>query len=197
MIYFPSELFLVVDQSPVYTLPLMAEVSVQNDYFSEYPQQIRAGTDKSAILYRRKSGYYAVHYQQPGKVAPEAVLQLNDGAIAVFSGEPDEPQNALQVASTPGIVSPIYTLHSDDALAVPTGLVFIRFAEGVKVESRQDAIAQAGYEVAESLSYAPQAAWLKARSGKMVDALRGINKLEALPDVENVEPQMLMERALR
>lgn len=197
MIYFPSELFLVVEQPPVHTPPLMAEVRFQNDYFSEYPQQIRAGTDKSAVSYRRKSGYYAVHYQQPGTVAPGAVLQLNDGAIAVFSGEPDEPQNALQLASTPGTLSPIYTLQSNNLLVVPTGLVFIRFAEGVKVESRQDAIAQAGYEVAESLSYAPQAAWLKARSGKMVDALTGISQLEALPDVENVEPQMLMERALR
>lgn len=197
MIYFPSELFLVVEQSQIHTFPLMAEVRFQNDYFSDYPQQIRAGTDKSAVSYIRKPGYYAVHDQQPGAVASGAILQLNDGAIAVFQGEPNEPQNALQVASTQGSVSPIYTLESNNSLAVPTGLVFIRFAEGVKVESRQDAIAQAGYEVAESLSYAPHAAWLKARSGKMVDALTGISQLEALPDVENVEPQMLMERALR
>lgn len=197
MIYFPTELFLVAEQLQVHSPPLIAQVTFQKNYFSEYPQQIRFGTEPSAVLYSRKSGYYAVHYKQPGTVAPGAVLQLNDGAIAVFQGEPDESENAIRLASTTGTLGPIYTLQADGTLAVPTGLVFIRFVEGVEVESHREAIKQAGYEIAQSLSYAPHAAWLHAQSGNILDALVGISKLEAIPNVENVEPQMLMERVQR
>ncbi len=197
MIYFPSELSLVAEQLQVHSPPLIAQVRFQKNYFSEYPQQIRFGTEQSAVLYSRKPGYYAVHYKEPGTVAPGAVLQLNDGAIAIFQGEPDEPENAIRLASTTGTLGPIYTLQADGTLAVPTGLVFIRFVEGVEVELHREAIKQAGYEIAQSLSYAPQAAWLRAQSGNILDALVGISKLESIPNVENVEPQMLMERVQR
>jgi len=46
-------------------------------------------------------------------------------------------------------------------------------------------------------AYAPNAAWLRARSGEIADALAGTPALDALPDLEAVEPQMLMERARR
>jgi hypothetical protein len=197
MIYFPTELFLVTEQLQVHSPPLIAQVTFQKNYFSEYPQQIRFGTEQSAVIYSRKPGYYAVHYKQPGTVAPGAVLQLNDGALAVFQGEPDEAENAIRLASTTGTFGPIYTLQADGSLAVPTGLVFIRFVEGIEVESHREAIKQSGYEIAQSLSYAPQAAWLRAQSGNILDALVGISKLESIPNVENVEPQMLMERVQR
>lgn len=187
MFYFPVEYFL-----QVYSLPLIAEVRFQKDYFSDYPEQIRVSSDANggaAVSYTRKSGYYAVHYNQPGTVAVGAILRLNDGAIAVFSGEPNQ--------SAQGILSPVYTLESNGSVAVPTGLVFIRFAEGVDVESQHEAINRAGYEVVQSLSYAPHAAWLRAQSGNIVDAIAGISQLEAIANVENVEPQMLMERSLR
>ncbi|MBG1269225.1 hypothetical protein [Nostoc sp. WHI] len=184
MIYFPAEYFL-----KVYSLPLIAEVRFQKDYFSDYPQEIRVGSDSTAVCYTRKPGYYAVHYKQANTVASGAVLQLNDGAIAVFSGEPNQ--------SEPDTLSPIYTIEPNDLLAVPTGLVFIRFAEGVDVESQREVINRAGYEVEQSLDYAPQAAWLRAQSGSIVDAIAGISQLEAIPNVENVELQMLMERDLR
>lgn len=182
---FPNQ-FLLIAQ--VYSLPLIAEVKFQKDYFSKYPQQIRVVKDQSTILYDRRPGYYAVHYNHPNSVAEQAVLQLNDGTIAVFAGEPDELDNTL---------SPIYTLQPDGSLAVPTGLIFIRFVAGVDVELHRQAIKQAGYEVADSLDYAPHAAWLRAQSGKILDALKGISRLEAIPDVENVEPQMLMARVQR
>ncbi|WP_375467748.1 hypothetical protein [uncultured Nostoc sp.] len=191
MFYFPAEYFL-----QVYSLPLIAEVRFQKDYFSEYPEQIRVGSDRTAVSYTRKPGYYAIHYNQPKTVASGAVLQLNDGAMsttgyayAVFPGEPNQSEQ--------GTLSPIYTLQPNGSLAVPTGLVFIRFAEGVDVESQREVINQAGYEVAQSLDYAPHAAWLRAQSGNIVDAIAGIPQLEAIPKVENIEPQMLMEKGLR
>ncbi|MEH1786569.1 hypothetical protein [Nostoc sp.] len=184
MFYFPSGYFL-----QVYSLPLSAEVRLQKDSFSEYPQQIRVGSGHTAVSYTRKSGYYAIHYNQPSTVPAGAILQLNNGEIAVFSGEPNQSEK--------GILSPIYTLEANASLVVPTGLVFIRFAEGVDVESQREVINQAGYEVAQSFSYAPHAAWLRAKSGNIVDAIAGISQLEAIANVENIEPQMLMERGLR
>ncbi|MEH2239001.1 hypothetical protein [Nostoc sp.] len=191
MFYFPAEYFL-----QVYSLPLIAEVRFQKDYFSEYPEQIRVSSDangglrlRTAIFYTRKPGYYAIHYNQRSSVASGAILQLNDGAIAVFPGEPNQSEQRT--------LSPIYTLQSNGSLAVPTGLVFIRFAEGVDVESQREVINRAGYEIAQSLGYAPHAAWLRAQSGNIADAIAGIPQLEAIPKVENIEPQMLMERGLR
>ncbi|WP_334974256.1 hypothetical protein [Nostoc sp.] len=184
MFYFPAEYFL-----QVYSLPLIAEVRFQKDYFSEYPEKIRVGSERTAVFYTRKPGYYAVHYNQPNTVASGAILQLNNGAIAVFPGEPNQSEQ--------GTLSPIYTLEPNDSVAVPTGLVFIRFAEGVDVESQREVINRAGYEVAQSLDYAPHAAWLRDQSGNIADAIAGIPQLEAIPKVENIEPQMLMERGLR
>ena len=192
MIYFPFELLLVAEPLQIHSPSLIAEVRFQNPSFSEYPHQIRSGTHPSAALYSRESGYYAVHYKQPGTAAPGAILQLNEGAIAVFPGEPDEPENALQLTSTTGTVGPIYTLQPGGSFAIPTGLVFIRFAPGVEVDTQHDAIQNAGYEVAQSLSYAPNAAWLRASSGSLLEALKGISQLELIPHVEAVEPQMLM-----
>jgi hypothetical protein len=46
-------------------------------------------------------------------------------------------------------------------------------------------------------AYAPHAAWLEAADGSLAQALGGIARLEALSDVENVEPQWLTERAAK
>ncbi|MBD0390109.1 MAG: hypothetical protein ICV54_27300 [Nostoc sp. C3-bin3] len=191
MFYLPTEHFL-----QVYSLPLIPEVRFQKDYFSEYPEEIRVGSDayaglrlRVAVSYTRKPGYYAIHYNQPRTVATGAILQLNDGKIAVFPGEPNQSEQ--------GTLSPIYTLQSNGSLAVPTGLIFIRFAEGVDVKSQREVINRAGYEIVESLDYAPHTAWLRAKSGNIADAIARIPQLEAIPKVENIEPQMLMERGLR
>jgi hypothetical protein len=53
--------------------------------------------------------------------------------------------------------------------------------------------ANAGYRIAEKLDYAPNSRWLESASGTIADALRGIDKLESLPHVENGAPQMFMQ----
>jgi hypothetical protein len=168
-------------------------MSSEKDYFAKYPRQIRANTTSPAPLYLRQSGYYAVHQRPRDLPAPGAELLLDDGAIAIFRGEPDE----AGAVSRAGSLSPVYGLQPSGLPAVPTGRVFVRFAEDVQAESRRQEISRAGYELVESLSYAPQAAWLQSRSGDIADALAGIPRLEQLPDVENVEPQMLMESVRR
>jgi hypothetical protein len=162
------------------------------DFFSKFPEQIRASSERATQLYVRKPGYYAVHSRQPGALAHAAVALFNEGAIAVFRGEFD-----AATAADAETVGPVYELQPGHALAVPTGLVFVRFAERIQANARTEEIEQAGYEVVESPIYALYTAWLRARSGDMADALSHISALDTLPDIVNVEPQMLMERASR
>jgi hypothetical protein len=114
-------------------------MSSKKDYFSKYPRQIRANMASSAPLYVLKSGHYAVHQRSPDLPTPDAALLLDDGAVAVFQGEPGEATEASQA----GDLSPVYGLQPGGVPAVPTGRVFVRFAEGVKAESRRQALVRA------------------------------------------------------
>jgi hypothetical protein len=168
-------------------------MSPSSDPFAGFPQQVRFGTERPSTLYARLPGFYAVHNRQPGTPAKEAVHLYNDGAIAVYKGTPENKEGEPSA----GHLSPVYGLQPSGQMAIPTGLVFIRFKEGVTVESRRKEIEQEGYEIKESLSYAPNAGWLRTRSGEIADALKNIPALEKLPGVQNVEPQMLMASARR
>jgi hypothetical protein len=92
---------------------------------------------------------------------------------------------------------PVYVLGSGGRIARPTGLVFVRFKIGVTPDDRARDIEDAGYEIEQTLDYAPEAAWVRAKTGDIADALHGISHLEKISDVENVEPQMLMRRSSR
>jgi hypothetical protein len=161
------------------------------DYFPEFPREIRFSAERSGVKFSRLDGWYAVLDRPAGEPAPGAAALLNEGAIAVFKGNPEGE------AGRPGRLSPVYELLPGGANAVPTGLVFIRFAEGDSAGAHEKEINRAGYEVAESLAYAPHAAWLRARSGSIADALNRLPELEKVPGVVNIEPQMLRPRALK
>ena len=164
-------------------------MSSTTDIFSKFPQQIPVHSNQTS--YVLKPGYYAAHGKQ-ASAEPEPIQLLNEGAIAIYEGQPDSA-----FASVPERLSPIYTLAQGGSLAVPTGLVLLRLSEHIPIADRRDAVEAAGYEVAETLSYAPNAAWLRARSGKIADALIGTKALEKIPGAENVEPQMLMAAGRR
>lgn len=131
---------------------------------------------------------YAIHGEVPPKIADLVMFTLNEGNIAVCRGEPDTP------ACAAAIITPVYALDSQGPAAVPTGRIFIRFLEHVDVQSRQQELARAGYEIAESIPYAPHAAWLQASGAGMAEALNRLSALEAIMGVKNIEPQMLLQR---
>jgi hypothetical protein len=161
---------------------------------SKFPNEVRSRTPRPATVYTRLPDRYAVHGLRADRPpSEEAILAMGEGEdrIEIFRGEAEKQKNF------PGKVGPVYTLHPGGAPAVPTGRVFIRFKESVPVEARLQEIEQAGYEIVQRLEYAPHAAWLQARSGEIADALTEIPALERIADVENVEPQMLMQRANR
>lgn len=148
------------------------------------------------VVYTPLPDHYAVHRQgldMPPSEDAVTVMSEDGRTIEVFRGEVGERKRA----ASPGEVGPVYTLQPGGTPAVPTGRVFIRFKEGVLAEERLREIEQAGYEIAQLIEYAPHAAWLRPRSGEIVDALTGIQALEKITDVDNVEPQILMPRASR
>jgi hypothetical protein len=167
-------------------------VNTQRDPFARYPEQVRAGRDGTAATYLRQPGCYAIHDRPPGRPAPGARQLLNDGAIAIYQGEPGD-----RTGPDEGTLGPVYALQPGGTPAVPTGLVFLRFAEGVSAEARRRDIQQAGYEIVKSPRYAPHTAWVRSGSGDIAAALVGLPALERLPDVEHVEPQMLMASSPR
>jgi hypothetical protein len=150
--------------------PVYRSVMSSKDIFSSYPARVQAGAS-----YRRATGYYGV---------------LDGEEVTIFKGEPEEGKTSKRIV-------PVYRLEPGGGMGVPTGLVFLRLAEGVDIEEHSQEINGAGYEVAERLSYAPNAAWLRAESGSIEDALDGLARLGSVPDVENFEPQMLMQSARR
>lgn len=143
-------------------------------------------------VYTLSDEHYAVHGRPPGTPAPGAELVLKGGQIAVFRRD-TPPGAAWPDASDMG---PVY-VAGGGLLAVPTGLLFVRFAEGTSAASRRDELARAGFEVVAVPRYAPHAAWVRAKGGGLAASLEKIADVEAIPGVENVEPQMLMESARR
>jgi hypothetical protein len=168
----------------------------QQDSFSEYPREVQSSTQRPSTVYTRLPDYYAVHHQHPDTHFSESAITRmgeDEDTIEVFLGEVDD----LQCTASSGELSPVYAIQPGGTPAVPTGRVFIRFKNNVAVEDRIGEIEQAGYEIAQRNEYASHAAWLRARSGGIAEALTGIKALEKIADVENVEPQMLMQRASR
>ena len=159
--------------------------------FRDFPERLRAGTERPEASYTRVPGYYAVHHGREQADTNGAVMTLKEEGIAIYRGEPDE--NHGDTIS----LTPVYSLQPSGPLAVPTGKVFIRFAQGVEAASRREEIESAGYEIIKTSNYTPHTAWLQSTSGSIAHSLSNINALESLKDVENVEPQMLTVRVPR
>ena len=153
-----------------------------------FPGKVRI-TGESPAEFHHRPDYFAVH-QARKRPAAGSVTTMADSAetrFAVFQGEPG-----------PGIdAGPVYSSGRDGPLAVPTGRVFVRLAAGVTPDERRADFAAMGFEIEKTMSYAPNAAWLRPTTGGAAMALRALGKLEKVPGVVHVEPQMLLERALR
>ena len=79
----------------------------------------------------------------------------------------------------------------------PTGRVLVRFRAGDRVEAHRDDLAAAGYELEQPLGFAPQAGWVRPAGRDVAAGLAGLDRLRAIPGVEHVEPEVLMERSAR
>lgn len=163
-------------------------MSLANELLDGFPQQIPAGASNT-VMYEQKPGYFALH----GEPLPtgRAVVVFEPEGIAILRGSPSGPLAPGQ------LISPVYAPKGGASLAVPTGQLFIRFTEGDTVEAHRAELEQAGFTIAQLLDYAPQAAWLRARSGSIAEALDGVPRLRTLAGVESIEVQLLMQRSHR
>ncbi|HVF31218.1 MAG TPA: hypothetical protein VNA22_09615 [Pyrinomonadaceae bacterium] len=143
------------------------------DLFAKCPREVITRSGDRSTLFEIVDDRYAIHAS--GK-------------------EPDIVPDPSGTFPSGSAVGPVYAVRPSGAEAIPTGLVFVRFSADVNAADRRAEIEAAGYEIAEVLSYAPEAAWLRATSGDIAEALVDLGKLEKLSGVENVEPQMLMKR---
>jgi hypothetical protein len=166
------------------------------DEFQKYPGSVRLDKQRADQLFVQTPDYYAVHGAQVASHQSEAI-RLSD-RVTIVPGKPEESAAASPSAGGTGVtITPVYRLGARGPLAVPTGLVFLRLEEDRRIEDYEDRIASAGYRIAGKLDYAPNSGWLESATGTVADALRGIDKLESLPHVANVAPQMLMQSASR
>ncbi len=183
-------------QSLLSCLPSMEQPVNQPDAsaeFSRYPDQITASSQPDAATYEQRSGYYAIRLTDPEAEPVGAVTVIRDekGAIALFKGAPTVSRQRN------GGESPLPVYGDGSIAVVPTGEVFIRFQDGVDARDRAADIEAAGYAITKVLDFAPQGAWIHAISGEIADSLQRLAQLEGLVGLENIEPQLLMERQLR
>lgn len=183
----------------------------RTDSRDRYPATLQHSTTQPAIVYERSAERFAWFRaaasgagtredvpppQASGprvrSVSPEMSLSADDGTrIDVYRGAPE------QVPSDAGESGAVYVEPASGRIVVPTGRVLVRFRETIRADARRDALQTAGYRIEAVLSYAPNCAWVVAASGDRAQALHNIGRLEALADVENVEPQWLSPRAMR
>lgn len=163
------------------------DVVQERDALNDAPEAIRWGTP--ATRYARVAGLVAEHDRPPGSAAAGARLVLDDGRIAVWRGAPPGGDRAWRLG-------PVY--GSDDGhLAVPTGKVSVRFADGTDARSRADDLKRAGFRIESVPRFAPHTAWVSTEDDDIVRALCGVARLATLRDVVHVEPQLLLPRAAR
>ena len=157
------------------------------------PERIRSRTLEPRSTYERAHGYFAAHGSPSPRLRSAAVLLLQGGDLAICSGDPPG-QGAEGEAD---LFGPVYRAPPGGSLVVPTGRIFLRFAERVPLEQRRRELEELGYEIESVTPHALHAGWLRPKSGSIVESLKGVQGLEALADVVNVEPQMLMRAAAR
>src|SRR5688572_592190 len=152
---------------------------------SNYPAQLEVRSSEGAVArYQLAPEFYASPSGQSAAASDRPVAQLDEN-IAVFEGSAPKGDAAADN------VLPVYRAQPSGAFAIPTGRVWVRFAEGVEATQQREAMAKLGFSIEESPSWAPQAAWVRASSGKIADTLAATARLSALPKVEQVEPQIL------
>ena len=142
------------------------------------PRELRASTAHPELGYELAEEFVA----DPSASDPAASIQA-----ATSRAEPREGAHA----------GPVYRRVPGGDLVVPTGRVFVRFDSGDAAADHQEELRAVGYEVEQVPPYATHSAWVRATTGGVTAALRNIHRLDDVPGVVAVEPQMIGPSARR
>ncbi len=152
---------------------------------AHFPRAVRASSCAPERIFVRRDDLYAVPLDRVKQHSSKRLIPFGGSDLALVQGEPAPKEQ-------------VYAVYSHgDTLAVATGKVFVRFAEGEQAVNHIEDLRRVGYEIVEVPVYALNAAWVSARDHDPASALRHIPDLEQLPGVENVEPELIAERGLR
>jgi hypothetical protein len=153
---------------------------------SDYPAQIEArSNDGHIVVYHLAPELYARCSKVP--LSPgERVVQMLDDRFAIFHVP------AFSSAIPKEDVLPVYRAQPSGMLAVATGRLWVRFAEGIDATQMREKVEKVGCSLEELPPWTARGAWVRASSGKVADALAAAALLERLPGVEHVEPQILL-----
>ena len=149
------------------------------------PARFSVDTSRGRAEYVRAEGLYALRGNHGPEPPEPAQLELEGGKIRVFEGAP--PRGVADEDLTA-----VYRLGPRGSLAVPPGSVFVRFRERANPAAYAREIESFGFAITRGLPYAPHCAWVEPRSRRVGDALANFEKLRHIPEVEGVEPQLLM-----
>lgn len=160
---------------------------------SEFPREFSVETAPQPTHYTLADDYYVVSDAGVGQADLDVEFHLEEDDLTVCR----KRHGATILASPTRRIGPVYRLGEHGPLAVPTGKVFVRFAEQTSFEDHREEIERAGFEINQILSYAPHAGWVEPSSRRIADAISRFEALKQIRGVEAVEPQMLMERQRR
>ena len=163
------------------------------DPLAAFPARLRHSTEYAQRVYERAPDLYALAAPPATAAAAAKAAARPERSLSTDSGGQLEIFRTAPGAAPPGAQA-VYIEPASGQWMVPSGRVFVRFAPTVSAESRREGLLLAGYRIVAVPSYAPQATWLEAADEDAAHALAGIDRLEALADVENVEPQWLGTR---
>ena len=158
---------------------------------SPFPESLPASREKPSYRYRLVKTHVAVHGRKQPVDATDATLHFAAENIAVH---PATKLAKVAIGSSDS-VTPVYELSAGGSLAVPTGWIYVRLASPTKLEDKAAELRAAGYRIVRTLSYALNAGWVTAIAGGIASSLNGIGKLDAIPGIEEVAPQMLSRAA--
>jgi hypothetical protein len=86
---------------------------------------------------------------------------------------------------------PVYAAAENTPPAVATERLFLSLRDDLAIDSVRDDIDTLGFDIDDLPAYAPHSAWLRPKSGLVVDALSKLERLRALPGAARVDPQLL------
>ncbi len=158
----------------------------------DYPETLCATNEGQRRSYGRCDACLALADPPPRLKALFSVEDEGRRLTVVEAGA--ETRTLLE--DSPGARA-VYQLGEAGPPAVATGMIFLRFAEGVRLKAQAERLAAAGYVIARPHPHAGNAGWVTAASGRPADALARLSALEALTDLLVIEPVLLMERVPR